>query len=124
MVCHLGETSFPWRNRSFLRVSRRETLPSSLILLIAGFFQPVHGFAIQLFLNGDMRHGRGGRCAVPMLLARREPDDAAGPDFFNRPAPALRASAAGNNDERLAERMCVLRRARTGFERDARTRHA
>ena len=30
----------------------------------------------------DVRQGRGGRGAVPMLPARRKPDDVAGPDFF------------------------------------------
>ena len=38
------------------------------------------------FLNGDVRHGRGRRGAVPVLLARREPDHVARPDFLDRAA--------------------------------------
>ena len=56
--------------------------------------------------------------AVPMLLARRKPDDVARPDFFNRPAPALRASAAGSHNQRLTQRMRVPRGAGAGFKRD------
>ena len=91
---------------------------SALILLVADLFQPVHGPAIQLFLDGDVRQGGGRRGAVPMFLAGRKPDDVAGPDFFNRPAPALCASAASGDDERLAQRMGVPGGACAGFKRD------
>ena len=94
---------------------------SRLILFVADLFQPVHGFAVELFLNGDMRHGGGGRGAVPMFLARWKPDHVARPDFFNRPAPALRASAASGHNQSLAERMRVPCGACAGFKRDDRT---
>ena len=71
-------------------VVTRKVAASRLILFVADLFHPVHGFAVELFLNGDVRHGRGGRRAVPVFLARRKPDHVARPDFFNRPAPALR----------------------------------
>src|ERR1039457_4490125 len=91
---------------------------SAAILFVADLFQPVHGFAVELFLNGDVRQGRGGRGTVPMFLARREPDDVARPDFFNRAAPALRASATGGDDERLSQRMRVPGGASAGFKGD------
>jgi hypothetical protein len=40
--------------------------------------------AIELFGDGDVRHGRGGRGAVPVLLAGRDADDVAGPDLLDR----------------------------------------
>ena len=59
-----------------------------------------------------------GRRAVPVLLARREPDDVARPDLLDRPALALHAAAAGQHDQRLTERVRVPRRARAGLEGD------
>jgi len=38
---------------------------------------------------------------VPMLLARREPDDVARPDLLDRPALALRKAAAGRDNQCL-----------------------
>ena len=64
-------------------------------MFVADFFQPVHGLAIEAFLDGDVRHGGGGSGAVPMFFARRKPDDVAGANLFDQPAPALGASATG-----------------------------
>ena len=76
------------------------------------------------FLDGDVRHGRGRRGAVPVLLARREPDHVARPDFLDRAAPALRPAAAGRHDQGLAQRVRVPCRAGAGLERDAGAAHA
>src|SRR5215467_13873924 len=35
----------------------------------------IHRFAIERLRDGDMRHGGGRRCAMPMLLTRRDPDN-------------------------------------------------
>ncbi|MEH2199357.1 hypothetical protein [Nostoc sp.] len=35
---------------------------------------PIHILAIKMFLNGDVRHRRGSRSAVPMLLTRCKRD--------------------------------------------------
>ena len=78
------------------------------------------GLAVELFLDGDVGHGRGRRGAVPVLLARREPDDIAGPDLLDRAALALDPAAAGRDDQRLAERMRVPGGAGAGLEGDAR----
>ena len=97
---------------------------SAAILFVADFFQPVHGFAVELFLNGDVRQGRGGRGAVPMFLARRKPDDVARPNFFNRSAPALCQSAASGHDQGLAQRVRVPRGASARLKRDDGTGHS
>src|SRR5437867_10074072 len=94
------------------------TVPSMLlpILFVADFLHPVDGLAVQPFLNGDVRHGgrRGG--AVPMLFARRERDHVTRPNFLDRASPALRATAARRNDERLAQRAEVPCGPRAGHE--------
>jgi hypothetical protein len=92
---------------------------SNMILLVTDLFQPINRFAVQLFLNGDMRHGCGGQRAVPMLFSRRELDHVARPDLLNRAAPALRQTAARRHDERLAEQMRMPGRPRAGLKRDA-----
>jgi hypothetical protein len=64
------------------------------ILFVADLFHPVHGLAIEPFLNGDVRHGGGGCGAVPVLLTRRKPDDVARPNLLDRASPALRQPGA------------------------------
>src|SRR5271166_7019803 len=54
---------------------------SLAVLFVAHVLQPIDDLAVELFLDGDMRHGRGRRAAVPMFLARREPDHVARMDF-------------------------------------------
>src|SRR5580704_18912129 len=96
----------------------------SLVLFVTDLLHPVHGLAVQLLLNGDVRHRRRGRRPVPVLLARREPDDVPWPDFLDRSAPALRPAAAGRHDQGLAERMRVPRGPGARLESDARPTHA
>ena len=63
---------------------------SALVLLVGHLLQPLHDLAVERFLNRDMRHrGRRGG-AVPMLLARREPDHVAGMNLLD--AGRLRAA--------------------------------
>src|SRR6476646_8468667 len=78
---------------------------SGLVLLVTHMLHPVHHLAVFLFLNGDVRHGRRRRSAMPVLLARRKPDHVTGPNFLYRPAPPLRAAAARSDDESLTQRM-------------------
>src|SRR2546427_12487925 len=88
-----------------------------LVLLVGDLLHPVDTLAVELLLDGDMRHRRGRRCAMPMLFARRAPDHIAGPDDLDRAAPALHEAAAGRDDERLTERMRVPITARAWLER-------
>ena len=82
-------------------------------------FQPVHCFAVEGFLDGDVGHGGSGRSAVPVFLARREADDVAGVNFFNRPAFALSPTGADSDYKGLAERMRVPCGASAWLESDA-----
>src|SRR3954451_7267260 len=80
--------------------------------------------AVLLLLDGDVAHGGRGRRAVPVLLARLEPDHVPPPDILDGPALALDPAAAGGDDQRLAERVGVPGRARAGLEGDQRHRYA
>ena len=71
-------------------------LRSAGVLLVADLLHPVDGLAVERFLDGDVRHRRGRRRAVPVLLAGREPDHVAGrisstgpPQRCARPQPAV-----------------------------------
>jgi hypothetical protein len=80
--------------------------------------QPLDGFAVELFLNGDVGHRRGWRGAVPVLFAGSKPDYISGMDFLDGPAPALRTTAARGDNKGLAERVRMPRGARAGFKGD------
>jgi len=81
-------------------------------------FQPVHGFAVEGFGDGDVGEGGGGSGAVPVFFAWREPDDVAGVDGFHGAAGALNAAGTGGDDEGLAEGMGMPGGAGAGFKGD------
>src|SRR5256885_3024609 len=91
-----------------------------VVLVVGDAFEPVDDLAVQLFLDGEVRHRGAGHRAVPVLFARRAPHYVAVPDHFDRPAPALHATVTGGHDQRLAERMRVPVAARAGLEGDVR----
>src|SRR3974377_670020 len=91
------------------------------VLFVADFLHPVNHFAVEIFRDGEVRHGRGWRRAMPMFFARRKPNHIARTNFFNRSAFALCASAAGYHDECLTERMRVPCGSCAGFKRAAPT---
>src|SRR5205807_3569521 len=95
-----------------------------LVLLVTDLLQPVDRLAVELLLNGDVRHGRGRRGAVPVLLARREPDHVPRPDLLDRASPTLHAPAASHHDQSLTQRVGVPCGARAGLERDTGTDRA
>ena len=84
-----------------------------LTLFVADLFQPVHGFAVELFLNGDVRQGRGGaapcQCFSPGGNQTTSPGRISSiglPQRCARPQPAVTI-------ERLSQRMvCQAVRAR------------
>ena len=105
---------------SMLFISPTSAWPrSSAVLRVADVFQPVDDFAVERFRNRNVRHRCCRRRAVPVLLARREPDDVARPYLLDRSALTLREAAAGRHDQCLAQRMRLPGRARAGLERDA-----
>src|SRR6266508_6332740 len=92
---------------------------SFAVLFVADLVHPVDIPAVQRFLNGDVRHRRRRRCAMPMLQAGRKPDHITGPNFLDRPALALNPAAAGHDNQSLAERMRMPGGAGTRLEGDA-----
>src|SRR6266567_1238779 len=93
---------FPWE--SFLLFLAAQ---SALVLLVTDLFHPVDNLPVELFLNGDVRHGRGRGSPMPVLLARREPDHITGSNLLDRSPFALNPAAASRDDESLTERMPV-----------------
>jgi hypothetical protein len=83
---------------------RRHRVPRGQegILLLADLFHPVSRLAVERLIDGNVRHRRGWRGAVPMLLARRDPDHVARPDLLDRAAPALRPAAATTSGPLIA----------------------
>jgi hypothetical protein len=101
--------------------ARHETIPSvpsAAILLVRNLLHPVDGAAVELLGDGDMRHGRGAGCPVPVFLTGREPRDVAGPDFLEGTALALHPAQPGCDDQRLTERMRVPGCPRARFKGD------
>src|SRR5262249_44706889 len=78
---------------------------STSILLVCDLLHPTHNLAVLFFLNRDVRHGRRWRGAVPVLFARREPDNVAWPNLLYRSTITLRPAAARSDNQRLSERM-------------------
>src|SRR5438270_9671008 len=80
---------------------------SGLVLFVADLFHPIGGLAVETFLNGDMRHGRGWRGTVPMFLTWLEPNHVPWPNDLDRTTPALYPAAAISHDQGLAQRVAV-----------------
>src|SRR5947209_6775984 len=116
--CSFPSSLLP-RDRATRCVMAGSRANSLVVLLVADLLHPVHRLAVERLLDGDVGHGRGRRGAVPVLLARREPDHVAGPNLLDRASPALRQAAAGRHDESLPERVRVPGGAGAGLEGDA-----
>src|SRR5882762_1633370 len=80
--------------------------------------------AVELFLNGDVRHGRCPAGAMPMLLSRRDPDYVARPNLLDRASRSLYATGPSRYNQRLAQRMRVPCCPSAGLERDSSADHA
>src|SRR5687768_422021 len=78
---------------------------SSPILLVADLLHPIHASAVDHVRDGDMAHAvsRGG--SMPMLHARRRPDDVTWLHLQLLAAPFLHPSCPGRDDQDLASRM-------------------
>src|SRR5215212_10483880 len=98
------------------QLARLHSPRSGLVLLVGDLLHPVDGKAVECLLNGDVRHRRGRRCAVPVFLTRLEPDHVSRVDLFDRAALALYQAAARRDDEDLAKGMGVPCRASAGLK--------
>ena len=93
-------------------------LISLSILVVTNLFHPVNRFAIEVFLDGHMRHGCGRRSAVPMFLTWRDRDHISWSNFLTRSAPTLHPTAARRHNQGLAQRVTVPGCPRARLERD------
>ena len=84
-----------------MSLSGFKTGQSRLILFVADLFHPVGALAVELFHNGDVRHGRGWRGAMPMLLVRHKPDYVTRPNLLDWSTPSLGPAAASRHDQDL-----------------------
>src|SRR4051794_20974156 len=94
------------------------TCDTAEILLVGYRFHPLDVLAVQRFLDGDMRHRRGGGGAMPMLVLPRAPDHVPGADFDLLFAFTLSPAAPGSHDQGLPEWMRMPVGACTRFECD------
>src|SRR2546430_17233134 len=91
LVCILTPGKMASLLMNFLWFSFKPTL----VLLIADVFHPVDNFSIELFLNGDVRHGGGWGGAGPVLFTGGETGDVTGGDFLKLPSLLLGPNATG-----------------------------
>ena len=80
---------------------------SALILVVTDLFHPFDSLAIELFLNGEVRHGCRRRGPEPMFLPRREPDYIPRMNVLDRAISALDPPVASRHDQGLAQRVGV-----------------
>ncbi len=76
-------------------------------VLFADLFHLVDSLAIELFHNGNVRHGRVCRGAMPILFAWWARDYVTGPDYRDRTSPTLRPAAACDDDQGLSQGVSV-----------------
>src|SRR5205823_12035063 len=100
------------------RLSAFSVSAFSPVLFVTDLFHPVDGLAVQRSLNGDVSHRGRRRSAMPMLFTRRNPDHVTWPNLLDRPAPTLCKTAAGRDDQRLTQWMCMPGSASTRLESD------
>ena len=65
-----------------------------------------------------MCHGGSGRCTMPVLDARRNPNNIALANYLNRAVPLLNPANAIGHDQDLTQRMGVPCRSCSGLERN------
>src|ERR1022692_2541884 len=87
-----------------------------LVLLVGHRLQPGHVLAALMFLHGDVLHAVLGRGAVPVLLARRNPNGVASAHRTDRTTPGLHVADARGDVQSLSERMGMPGGARARLE--------
>ena len=87
-------------------------------MFVGDLLHPLHGYAIELFLYGDVRHRCIRRSAVPVFHSRWNPDNIALSNLLARASPLLNPARAFRDDQDLAERVRMSCAPRTGLERN------
>ena len=77
----------------------------AVVFLVRDRLHPRDVIAVERFLHGNVGHGVRRRSAMPMLLAWRNPDHVTGLYLPYRTALGLKAADAGDDIQRLPERM-------------------
>src|SRR5690349_15591366 len=73
-----------WQHRRSIAVPIGCLWPGPLgVDVVADMLHPVHGLAVETFLDGDVAHGGGGSSAMPVFLSRCEPHDVARMDCLD-----------------------------------------
>src|SRR2546430_1080384 len=94
------------------------------ILLVRNLLHPIDVPAIDSFLNGDVTHGIGRGCTMPVLHARRNPHHVARLDLALLAAPVLNPARSGGDDQNLPGGVRVPGAARAGLEGHMARAHA
>src|SRR5436190_1377870 len=115
-------TMRPSIDAAMWQITRGRALADGIasVLLLTHLLHPIDVLAIERFLDGDVRHRRRRRRAVPVLLVRWKPYDVSGPDLVDGATGALHPTEAGGDDQRLTQGMGMPRCSGTGLECDAR----
>jgi len=67
---------------------------STPVLLVVDLLHPIDHLAVNALLDRDVSHGRSRACAMPVLLAGREPNEIAGADLLDGSAFSLNPAVA------------------------------
>src|SRR5438094_9132831 len=78
---------------------------SLAVLFVGNFVHPLHGYAVELFLYGNVSHCCVWRSAVPVFNVRRNPDDIAPSNLLDGPSPLLNPAFADRHDQDLTEQV-------------------
>src|ERR1700722_21004260 len=92
------------------------------VFLVGNMFHPLDELAVESLLDRDVAHRGSRRRAVPVLMPRRAPNHVPGSDFDDRLTLALRPTASGSDEQRLAQRMGMPGGACARLKGDARAR--
>src|ERR1700752_5381542 len=102
--------------RFILTSCNSEREPRSFaVLLVGDLFHPLYGFAIELLLDGDVRHGCIWRSVVPMFHSRRNPDYIALSHLLHRTSPLLKPARSIDHKKDLTEWVRMPATPRSGL---------
>src|SRR4051812_39727959 len=87
------------------------------VLLVGDVLEPGHVDAVAVLVQGEVDEPARRRGAMPMLLVRRDPHRVTGANLLDRAVPFLHPPDAGEDVQRLPERMSVPGGARARLER-------